>query len=361
MCLRQISHALSAWVLVVLALYIAGACSVPTRSPAGDIGSPVSAGVVPPPVKRDVRLAYVSTAISFSPLWAAQEYGLLEQYGLHSDDLFYISGGPAIMQALVAGDLDAAYSAFSPVVAAIMSGASAKIVAGYQRGFVHQLFTKEDTGIRSAQDMRGKRVGVSRIGAESQVVVQIWARANGLREDDIIYVNAGGAAERLAALDVGSVDLVPLDPLEVVLAQKRGYLLVADMTQQPVPWQSTGLTVRENTLRSDPALVKALVQAVSEGAYLLRSDPERFQAVVSKYTRVEDPEALAIAYTSWKRAVTPHGRPDPAGVAMVQQVIDQSLPGTAQEPVARFVDYTVLEQLEREGFFDQLERRYPPS
>ncbi len=361
MCSQRICRAPRVWGMIVLALCISVACSVPSRSPTVDTGPSVSTGATPSLVKRDVRLAYVSTAISFSPLWAAQEYGLLEQYGLHSDDLFYINGGPAIMQALVAGDLDAAYSAFSPVVAAIMSGASAKIVAGFSNGFVHQLFTREGTGVRSAQDMKGKRAGVSRIGAESQVVVQIWARVNGLRDDDITYVNAGGAAERLAALDAGSVDLVPLDPPEVVLARKRGYLLVADMTQQPVPWQSAGLTVRENTLQTDPAMAKALVQAVSEGAYLLRSDPERFQAVVGKYTKIEDPEAIAIAYTSWKRAVTPHGRPDPAGVAMVQQVIDQSLPGTAQEPVTRFVDYTVLELLEREGFFDQLERQYPPS
>lgn len=335
------------------------ACGPPARTPPQSNG-PSAEAALPSPSARTVRLAYVSTATTFAPLWAAQEYGLLEQYGLHSDDLYYINGGPALMQALVAGDIDAAYSAFSSAVSAIMGGADLKVVAGFRRGFDHQLFTREGTGVRAAEDMKGKRAGVSRIGSESQVVVQLWARAHGLNSGDITYVNAGGAAERIAALEAGSADLVPLDPPVVVQAEKRGYLRIADLTQEAIPWQQDGLTVRTTTLQSDPALVKAIVQAVSEGAYLLRGDPERFRIVVSKYTRIEDPDALAAANAAFLRAWNRHGRPEPASVQGVQEVVSESMPGTAEEPMSRFVELSVLDALENEGVFDRLEQRYPP-
>ena len=292
----------SLWPLALLACLsiLLGGCGQPARPAATEAGSTAGPPPVQAPSRREVRLAYVSTATTFAPLWAAHEYGLLEQYGLHAGDLYYISGGPAIAQALVAGDLDAAYSAFSSEVTAIMGGATQKVVVGFSQGFVHQLFTKEGTGVRQAQDMKGKRAGVSRLGAETHTVIQMWARAHGLAPDDIIYVNAGGAGERLAALDVGSIDLVPLDPPQVVEAQKRGYLRIADMTQEAVPWQGDGLAFREQTLQADPALVKAVVQALSEAAYLIRAEPERFQAVVGKYIKLQDPDALNAAYTTWR-------------------------------------------------------------
>jgi len=138
---------------LALALILAVSCREPARSPAAESGATTGSTSAPPATRRDVRLAYVSTATTFTPLWAAQEYGLLEQYGLHTDGLLYINGGPAIAQALVAGELDGAYSAFSPMVTAIMGGADLKVVAGFSYGFVHQLFTREGTGVRQPQDL----------------------------------------------------------------------------------------------------------------------------------------------------------------------------------------------------------------
>src|SRR5204862_4740397 len=139
-----------------------------------------------------VRLAYVSTATIFAGLWAAREYGILEQHGLRADDLLYINGGPAIAQALVAGELDAGYLAFSPAVTAIMGGAPLKVVAGVGSGFTHHLFVREGGGVLQPADMKGKRAGVSRIGSESHTVVRFWARSHGLHDDDITYVSVGG-------------------------------------------------------------------------------------------------------------------------------------------------------------------------
>jgi ABC-type nitrate/sulfonate/bicarbonate transport system substrate-binding protein len=349
--------------LLVLVACGAGAGGPRAGAPADGGGS--TAGAVAPeaaaPAPRRVQLAYVSTATSFVGLWAAREYGLFEQYGLRPEDLLYINGGPAIAQALVAGEIDAGYQAFSPAVTAIASGAPLKIVAGVGYGFVHQLFTRGDSGINQPADMKGKRAGVSRIGSESHTVVRFWARSHGLQDDDIVYVSTGGAGERLAALATGSVDLLPLDPPGAVEAEKQGYRRLADLTREDLPWQQAGLTFRERTLREDPALSRAIAAAVIEGAYLARSDRERAVAVLARYIGEPDPDALEVAWQGYARKWNDRARPNAAGVQAVQDFVDESVPGTAREPYARFVDTSLLDELERDGFFTRLERQYPAT
>jgi hypothetical protein len=46
-------------------------------------------------------------------------------------------------------------------------------------------------------------------------------------------------------------------------------------------------------------------------------------------------------------------------VRAVQEVVDEEMPGTAREPFTRFVDVTILDHLDREGFFERLEQQYP--
>jgi ABC-type nitrate/sulfonate/bicarbonate transport system substrate-binding protein len=351
-------------------LLVLASCASPAARPAGapDASPPnsaaASAAAAPaaptqPPALRDVRTSYPSAASTFAPLWAAYEYGLFEQNGLRAGEPIMISGGPANAQTLTARELEASYTAFSPIVTAIASGAPISVIGGFGRGFVHQLFTKAGTGVASAQDMRGKRAGVSRLGTESHTVIRLWARANGLRDDDITYVNAGTVAERLVALESGAVDLVPIDPPVVVLAEKRGYVFVADLAREPVPWQREALAVPEEMLRNDPAVAAAILRSVSEAAYLIRSDRQRFDEVQRKYIKTDDPDALGAAYRASLNGWSPRGRPEPADVQAVQDAVDEELPGTSAMPFSRFVDLSVLDQLEKEGLFTRLEQQYP--
>ncbi len=330
--------------------------AAPAPPAAASAAAPAAAAT---PAPRNVRLAYVSTATVFAGLWAAREYGILEQHGLRADDLLYINGGPAIAQALVAGELDAGYGAFSPAATAIASGAPLKVVGGIGHGFVHHLYTRDGSGILQATDLKGKRVGVSRIGSESHTVVRFWARGHGLQDDDITYVNAGGAGERLAALASGSVDLLPLDPPMVVKAQKLGYREIADLSREALPWVQDGLILPERGLHDDPALARAITAAVIEGSYLVRSDRQRAFEVLGKYIGEQDPDALEFAYQGYVRKFVDRARPDPAAVQAVLEFVEESVPGAAREPYSRFVDLRLLDELERDGFFARLERQYP--
>jgi ABC-type nitrate/sulfonate/bicarbonate transport system substrate-binding protein len=349
----------------------ARAPAAPAPAPAGAAPSAPQPAVAPAPAQaaapparpapRAVKLAYASSGTVFAPLWAAQEFGLLEQHGLQSDELILITGGPLLVQSLVAGELDAAYMASAPAIAAIMAGAPLKLYAGVGHGLAYHLFTKDGTGVTGRQDVKGKRVGISRLGAESHIVVRFWARAIGLQDDDLIYVGVGDAGQRIPALEAGAIDVALLDPPFAVKAGKLGYRQVADLTREPVPWQRDGLLMLEQQVQREPAVAQAIVQAVAEGAYLLRADPERARLVLGKYLQEDDEDALRGSYDAFVAGWNERARPEPSGIAAVQSFIDESAPGTAQEPLSRFLDSSILDKLEREGFFTRLEQQYPAA
>ena len=52
-------------------------------------------------------------------------------------------------------------------------------------------------------------------------------------------------------------------------------------------------------VHGDPALATAIVRSISEAAYLIRSDRQRFDEIQRKYIKLDDPDALGAAY--WPR------------------------------------------------------------
>ena len=208
--LRMTMHRACAGLLLGSLLLGLTGCSAPARPAASaPAPSPPNADSAPdavaaptqPPALRDIRTSYPSAASTFAPLWAAYEFGIFEQNGLRG-------GEPVDDQRRSRQRPDAQRPRARCQLHGLLAdrhghrgGAPIKVVAGFGRGFVHQLFTKAGTGVTSAADMRGKRAGVSRIGTESHTVIKLWARAAGLRDDDITYVNAGTVAERLVALE----------------------------------------------------------------------------------------------------------------------------------------------------------------
>ena len=344
---------------VVVALVLVACSTFPTTNAPTPAATVPTAAPTAPPALRPVKLGYASSGTVFAGLWAAKEFGVFEKYGLQPEELVLVSGGPVLVQSLVARELDAAYLAFSPAVAAIMGGAPLKVLAGIGRGFSFQLFTKEGLGINGPEDAKGKRVGISRLGSESHIVVRFWARAHGLQDDDIVYVAVGDAGQRIPALESGAADIVLLDPPFAVKAEKLGYQRLVDLTREPFAWQQDGLAMLEQRGQDEPELSKAIVQAVVEGAYLFRADPARAKQVLRKYMDETDPDVLQGAHEAYLRTWIDRARPDAAGVRAVQEFTDESVPGTAQQPQSRFVDSSVLDTLERESFFNRLDQQYP--
>lgn len=113
-------------------------------------------------------VAYSAVTANRAPLWIAGDTGLLEKYGLEVK-LINIAAGNVALSALSTGDVHLITAAGPQVVAAVPRGAPIIIVSTIG-GSLYQLVARPS--IKTVQDLRGKVIGSSRIGAGTDFVLR---------------------------------------------------------------------------------------------------------------------------------------------------------------------------------------------
>jgi len=90
--------------------------------------------------------------------------------------------GPDVMQAILAGELDVGATASEGAISGRANGAPIYVVAGFAKGGA-RLVARPDAGIKSINDLKGKRVGVTR-GGMHEVLLAAELGQNGLTMSD---------------------------------------------------------------------------------------------------------------------------------------------------------------------------------
>ena len=124
-----------------------------------------------------IRVAYSAISGNYTPLWIAAETGAFKEVGLDAQ-LVYISGGPVLTQALLAGDVNIGFSNGGSAIQAIQSGADLVIIGIAVDRFIFSLIGKPE--IRTVADLRGKRLGVVRLGGATDIAARVALERNGL-------------------------------------------------------------------------------------------------------------------------------------------------------------------------------------
>jgi NitT/TauT family transport system substrate-binding protein len=147
---------------------------------------------------KDVRIVYSSITASQSVAWVAQESSIYQKYGLNVQ-LVYISAGSRAMSALLAGETPILFSAGNPGVSAALGGAKVKTIMGLLNVFPYYLVAAK--GITQIEQLKGKRIGISRFGSSGHAAAIYALRRFNLEPGrDVALLQIGGGAERLAAM-----------------------------------------------------------------------------------------------------------------------------------------------------------------
>jgi NitT/TauT family transport system substrate-binding protein len=106
-----------------------------------------------------------------SATWVAEQRGFYRKYGIDAEIIVTGQGGTAGIGALLANDIQMVSSAGDLLAAAALRGGDTVMIAAViNKGFQRILTVPE---IKTPADLKGKRVGVTRIGAVSHVVLQM--------------------------------------------------------------------------------------------------------------------------------------------------------------------------------------------
>jgi ABC-type nitrate/sulfonate/bicarbonate transport system substrate-binding protein len=301
-----------------------------------------------------VRVGWAAMTASHTPLWVAQDKGLLAKQGLIAESIFFGAGPPA-MQALVAGDLDIVITSAPNVVNPRLGGADFVMVLSIIPTFIDHIISASN--ITTTEQLRGKSGSVNRAGSISDMGLRLSLKRLGIDPDrDVKIIPAGGNPERLASISKGVTQFTIMNEPFIKEAERLGFRDLVNMATLKIPLHGNGIVVREATIKSKRPMVARFARAITEAIHLIKVDKEGTKAIIGKYTRLTDPEGLERTYRNYTSVLLDVPTPDPAGIKTLLDDMAPKNPKAAAADPRSFVDPSFVQDMESSGFIKQLKK-----
>lgn len=308
-----------------------------------------------PQALKKVVIGYSAISPSQIPAWMAYEAGLFRKYGLDAQ-LIFVESGSRTVQTLISGDVVAAQVAGSSVIQSNLQGSGVVMIAGFLNTMDYKLIVARD--ITRPDQLKGKAVAVSRIGSSSDFATRYALEKYGLVPDkDVAILQIGSQPARFSALESGKIHGVMIAIPLTAKAAKMGFNTLADLQMLGLEYQHTGLAVSQNLIKTQPDLVRNVLKAFVEGVHFMKTNRKEALAVMAKYLKTDDADALQEAYESTVQALIPE-KPYPTirGIQIMLREMGAKDPNARAAQPEQFVDTSLLKELDSTGFIDRLYR-----
>ena len=304
--------------------------------------------------------AQEKTKISYSSIdapnanWYIAEYKrLYQKYGLDTD-LVFISSSTTNVAAVVAGSVKVGNISGGALANAAVGGADLVCVGSFINTLPYDLVVHES--ITSPQGLKGKSVGISRVGSSSDVAARVLLKALGLEPDrDVAILQVGGSPERAASFRTGRIAGFTSPPGTVELAEGMPHRILASMGDlpKPFPFPYVCVTTTKSYLANNRATVKRIMMALIDATHFFKTQKEESKRIFAKYSRQNNEGYLEAGYQAnaklFERVplVTKEGMEIQIKEALIRK------PG-ATFKVSDVVDDSIVIELEKEGFIDRI-------
>jgi NitT/TauT family transport system substrate-binding protein len=300
------------------------------------------------------------SAISFDqlPAWIAKDTGIFAKNGLDVQ-LVYFTGGTTAVMALVSGDISISQNAGPEVANAYIGGSDPVLIAGGTVTLDYWLMGRAD--IKSAEQLRGGSVAISRFGSVSDFIARFALQRSGLVPDkDVGIVQLGTTTDRLAALATKRVEATVLNPPTMFIAQKNGLNLIADVSALGLAFQHAGVATSRRYIVQQPDVVRRYVRSHVEAIHRIKTDRQIGLKVAAKYFgRVRDQESMEKSYTRYisEDKLPRKQYPTLEGLKTVLTTLGEKDPKARALKPEDLVDLRFIKELDQSGIIDALYAR----
>ena len=269
-------------VMAVLAAFAAGACSTgtpsssPSKSAAPSSSAAASASALPAssatpaPVKLVVGLGYIPS-VQFAPFYLADQAGYYADAGLSVE--FQNKIDPDLITLVGQGAIDIGIGDGTSVIPAVSQGIPIKYITTVYGQFPDIVFAKASSGIATAADLKGKKIGTPGRYGGGWIMLQALLGSAGLTTNDVTIVEYPDFTQR-AAVEQGAVDAATgfsnNEPVQLELAGTKAVVLHIDaITPLPGP----GLIAAAKTLTDKHDAVVRFVAATLRAMNAIKLNP----------------------------------------------------------------------------------------
>jgi len=210
------------------------------------------------------------------------------------------NAGPALIEALFAGDIDIGYVGPSPAINGYVKshGQALRIIAGAASGGA-LFIVRPAANIQTAKDLANKKLADPQLGGTQDVSLRYFLQQNGLKTADKggnVQVIPTDNPNILTLFKTGKIDgaWVPEPWATRLIVEGNGKVFVDERTLWPDgKFVTTNVVVRKAFLDAHPDLVNKFLQAHVDTVKYILSNPESARSIVNSQIKLITGKALA--------------------------------------------------------------------
>ncbi len=303
--------------------------------------------------RTKIVVGYASMSSVVTTLWVAQEKGFFAKNGLDVQSVF-IPGSPTLIASINTGDVHMAYTGGTATLGAAVGGLDMKIIAAFANFIQTDLVARPE--IKTAADMKGKRIGVTSIGGTGWMSAMLALEQIGLvPERDKISLAAFGDQRVISqALETGTIQGGALAGVFSRRLKRSGYNFLGEV--EKIPLVGTSIVVKADFLASHQATMRNALRALIEGHGFVLNPANKLAVmeIMTKKLGITDPMAANDGYDDYVRRTDKKAFVVVDGLKNIQRFMKLRNPKIADINLDRLIDESILRELEKSGFLEQV-------
>jgi ABC-type nitrate/sulfonate/bicarbonate transport system substrate-binding protein len=292
-------------------------------------------------------------SIAMAVPWFAEEARLYPKYDLDFQ-LVYIASSGIVTAAMSGGNGSVAIVGGEGPIRAYLSGNTDFVFIGSVKNVLtHSIMGRPD--IKRPEDLKGKRIGVGRIGGNSHYFTQYGMRLKGLDPlKDANLIQTGGAPETFLALATGAVDAASLTTPQDTRAAFQGFNYVIDGREIKPAYVATGFVTLRSVISKRPKVISQFMHMMAESYKIMITDRDLAFRLMARKIGLTDRKIFDAAYTAELKVLEPRLDIKPIAIQATLDEIAKTDPRAKQVTAQQLIDRRFLEEMEKDGTFDRL-------
>ncbi len=300
-------------------------------------------------VRAQVRINWTAVTGAQSGMFMAQQEGLFRKNGLDNVELIHIPSSSRGIQAILAGEIAFSYMDGTNEAQANLKGANLAFVAGATNRQVFSLMARAE--IKRVSDLKGKKIGITRIGSSTHTSALYALNQAGLKPSDYQILPLMEVPNILTALVAGQIDAGVVSPPTNSRARKAGFNELMNLAKDGPEFVSVGIGTSRAYIKANEDIVRRVVRAYAEGVYIFKTNKPAALRMIQKYLRVKEPDIQEDTYNQFREYLETVPYVSRKGMEAVIADIANTDPAAKTAKPDDFMDMRFVAELEKEGYF----------
>jgi NitT/TauT family transport system substrate-binding protein len=305
------------------------------------------------PALEKLRVAYSAIGGSQSSVWMPYEAGIFRKHGLDVE-LLYVAGGGRAGQVVQSGEVPIGIFTGGAVVNAALAGGDLVAIASSMNVMTFVVMARPE--IRRVEDLKGKKVGVSRFGSATDFGLRYAEeRWPVKRQKDFAVIQVGGVSDVFAALKSGALDAAVINVELAILARREGLRELADIAKLGINFPTSSIVTSRSFIKRNENTVRKFVRGFVEGVHYGKTHREFGVQVLKKYLRNDDTVMVNDLYDIYVQQNIPRvPRPSPEALKTAIDQVAETDPRAKNLRPEQLIDARFFQELDKEGFIQKL-------